>query len=86
MFPRNARIRRNSWHHLIIVLTGLLLMASCVNSTFTATISDSISANHAYSEIKTDLDELSKGGGPADYDALIEKLRTLLTARVSSVG
>lgn len=78
MFPRNARIRINDWHHLIIVLTGLLLMASCVNSTLTATISDSISANRAYSEIKTDLDELSKGGGPADYDALIEKLRAFI--------
>lgn len=78
MFPRNARIRRNSWYHLIIVLTGLLLMASCVNSTLTATISDSMSANRAYSEIKTDLDELSKGGGPADYEALIEKLRNFI--------
>ena len=78
MFPRNARIRRNSWHHLIIVLTGLLLVASCVNSTLTATISDSMSANHAYSEIKSSLDELSKGGEPTDYDALIEKLRTFI--------
>ena len=78
MFPRNARIRITGWHHLIIVLTGLLLMASCVNSTLTATVSDSISANRAYSEIKTALNELSKGGEPADYDALIEKLRTFI--------
>ena len=78
MFPRNARIRRKSWYHLIIVLTGLLLMASCVNSTLTATISDSVSANRAYNEIKTDLNELSKGGEPADYDALIEKLGTFI--------
>ena len=78
MFPRNARIRIKGWYHLIIVLTGLLLMASCVNSTLTATISDSISASNAYSEIKTDLDELSEGGGPANYDALIEKLRTFI--------
>ena len=78
MFPRNARIRRNGWQQLIIVLTGLLLMASCVNSTLTATISDSVSANRAYSEIKTDLNELSKGDGPADYDALIEKLRAFI--------
>ena len=53
-------------------------MASCVNSTLTATISDSISANRAYSEIKTDLDALSQGDGPADYDALIEKLGTFI--------
>ena len=78
MFPRNARIRIKGWYHLIIVLTGLLLMASCVNSTLTATISDSMSSNRAYSEIKTDLDELSEGGGPANYDALIEKLRTFI--------
>lgn len=78
MFPRNARIRIKGWHHLIIVLTGLLLMASCVNSTLTATISDSVSANRAYSEIKTALNELSKGGEPADYDALIEKLGTFI--------
>ena len=62
MFPRNARIRIKGWHLLIIALTGLLLMASCVNSTLTATISDSVSANRTYSEIRTDLDELSKGG------------------------
>ena len=78
MFPRNARIKIKGWQHLIIVLTGLLLMASCVNSTLTATISDSVSANRAYSEIKTDLNELSKGGEPADYDALIEKLRAFI--------
>ena len=78
MFPRSARIRMTGWYHLIILLTGLLLMASCVNSTLTATISDSVSANRAYSEIKTDLDALSKGGEPADYDALIEKLRTFI--------
>ena len=78
MFPRTARIRIKGWYHLIIVLAGLLLMASCVNSTLTATISDSISANRAYSEIKTDLNELSEGGGPADYDALIEKLRAFI--------
>ena len=78
MFPRNARIRIKGWQHLIIVLTGLLLMASCVNSTLTATISDSMSSNRAYSEIKTDLNELSEGGGPANYDALIEKLRTFI--------
>ena len=75
MFPRNARIRTNGWHHLIIVITGLLLMASCVNSTFTTTGSGSVPASHAYSEIKSTLDELSKRGEPADYDALIEKLR-----------
>lgn len=78
MFPRNARIRRNCWYHLSVILTGLLLMASCVNSTLTATISDSMSANQAYSEIKSTLDELSKGGEPADYDALLEKLRTFI--------
>ena len=78
MFPRNARIRIKGWYHLIITLTGLLLMTSCVNTTLTATISDSMSANQAYSEIKTDLDELSKGGDPADYDALIEKLRAFI--------
>ena len=78
MFPRNARIRMTGWYHLIILLTGLLLMASCLNSTLTATISDSVSANRAYSEIKTDFDALSKGGEPADYEALIEKLRTFI--------
>lgn len=78
MFPRNTRIKINGWHHLIIMLTGLLLMVSCVNSTLTATISDSMSANHTYSEIKSTLDELSNGGEPADYDALIEKLRTFI--------
>ena len=78
MFPRNARIKIKGWYPLIIVLTGLLLMVSCVNSTLTATISDSVSANRAYSEIKTDLDALSKGGELTDYEALIEKLRTFI--------
>ena len=79
MFSRNERIRINGdQHHLIIVLAGLLLMASCVNSTLIATVSDSVSANRAYSEIKTAFNELSEGGEPADYDALIEKLRTFI--------
>ena len=79
MFPQSERIRINGdRHHLIIVLMGLLLVASCVNSTLMTTVSDSVSANRAYGEIKTVLDELSKGGEPADYDALIEKLRTFI--------
>ncbi len=79
MFPQSERIKINGdRHHLIIVLTGLLLMASCVNSTLITTVSDSVSANHAYSEIKTALDELSNGGEPADYDALIVKLRAFI--------
>ena len=79
MFPQNKRIRINGDpHYLIIVLTGLLLMVSCVNSTLMTTMSDSVSANRAYSDIKTALDELSKEGEPADYAAVIEKLRVFI--------
>ena len=79
MFSRSARMRINGdRHHLIIVLTGLLLMVSCVNSTLNTTISNSVKASHAYNEIKSTLDELSKGGEPADYEVLIEKLRAFI--------
>ena len=80
MFPQSEPMRINGDRHyyLIIVLMGLLLMASCVHSTLITTVSDSVSANRAYSEIKIALDELSNGGEPADYDALIEKLRTFI--------
>ena len=79
MFSRSARMRINGdRHHLIIVLTGLLLMVSCVSSTLNTTGSGSVTASHAYNEIKSTLDELSKGGEPADYEVLIEKLRAFI--------
>ena len=79
MFSRSARMRINGdWHYFIIGLAGLILMNSCVSSTLNTTGSGSVTASHAYNEIKSTLDELSKGGEPADYEVLIEKLRAFI--------
>ena len=52
MLPRNESSRTNRWYSLIIVLTGLALISSCVSSTLDVTVSDAVSASHAYHEIK----------------------------------
>ena len=74
MFPRNH------WDYFIIVLSGFVLMSSCVSSTLNETGSTATTASHAYNEIKATVKKLSEGGEPADYEALIEKSRAFIKA------
>ena len=80
MFPGSKSIRMNRWYYLIIVLTGLILISSCVSSTLSITGSGSVTASHAYNEIKASIERLSEGGEPAAYEALIEKSRAFIKA------
>ena len=80
MLPRNESSRTNRWYSLIIVLTGLALISSCVSSTLDVTVSDAVSASHAYHEIKAIAKKLSEGGDPADYEALVEKSQAFIKA------
>ena len=68
----------NSWCRPVIVLIGLMLMTSCVNSTLRTAGSGSVTAGQAYNEIKSTLEALSKGGDPAEYETLIEQLRAFI--------
>ena len=85
MLPRNESSRTNRWYSLIIVLTGLALISSCVSSTLDVTVSDAVSASHAYHEIKAIAKKLSEGGDPADYEALVENHR-LSSKRTQNTG
>lgn len=80
MFPRNEGIGTNRWYYLIIGLTGVVLISSCASPTLNATDSPAVTASHAYHEIKAIVEKLSEGGGPADYEVLIEKSRVFIKA------
>lgn len=80
MFPRNKGVGTNSWYYLIIGLMGLVLISSCVSPTLNATDPPPVTASHAYNEIKAIVEKLSDGGGPADYEGLIEKSRIFIKA------
>ena len=80
MFPRNKGVGTNSWYYLIIGLTGLVLISSCASPTLNTTDSPPVTASHAYNEIKAIVEKLSDGGGPADYEVLIEKSRVFIKA------
>lgn len=80
MFRRNKGIGINSWYYLIIGLIGLVLISSCASPTLNPTGSSPVTASHAYQEIKAIVEKLSEGGGPADYEVLIEKSRVFIKA------
>ena len=80
MFRRNKGIGINSWYYLIIGLIGLVLISSCASPTLNPTGSSPVTASHAYQEIKAIVEKLSEGGGPADYEVLIEKSRAFIKA------
>lgn len=50
MFPG---MRANCWYHLVIVPTGLVLLGSCVSSTFNETRSTLATSIHDYNKIKS---------------------------------
>lgn len=77
MFPG---MRVNRWYHLVIVLIGLVLLGSCASSRLNKPRSTPATAAHGYNEIKTNIEKLSEGGDPADYEALIEKSRAFIKA------
>ena len=77
MFPG---MRANQCYHFVIVIIGLVLLGSCVSSTFNETRSTPATAAHGYNEIKSSIEILSEGGEPADYEALIEKSRAFIKA------
>ena len=78
MLPRNEDIETNRRYYFIIALTGFVLMSSCASPTLNETDSPRVTASHAYHEIKAIVKKLSEGGGPADYQVLIEKSRVFI--------
>ena len=80
MFLQSEDISTKCWSHLVVILTGLVLISSCVSSTLSETGSTPATTAHAYSEIKVMIEKLSEGGEPAEYKVLIEKSRAFIKA------
>ena len=80
MFQHNKGLGTNSWSYLIIGLMGVVLISSCASPTLNATGSPPVTASHAYDEIKAIVEKLSDGGGPVDYEGLIEKSQVFIKA------
>ena len=80
MLPRNEIAGANWWCCLVIVLTGLVVLSSCVSSTLNTTGSTSMTDNEAYDEIKAIAEKLKNSDDPTAYEVLVEKLAVFINA------
>ena len=80
MLTRNKTARVNRWHCLIIVFVGLVILSSCVSSTYNTIGSTSMTDNEAYAEIKTIAGKIENSSDPAAYEALVEKSEVFIKA------
>ena len=80
MLTRNKTARVNRWHCLIIVFVGLVILSSCVSSTYNTIGSTSMTDNEAYAEIKTIAGKIENSSDPAVYEALVEKSGVFIKA------
>ena len=80
MFLRNGTLGTHRWYCLAILLTGCIVLSSCVGSTLSITRSVSGTDSEAYNEIKAISDKLSDGGDPIAYEALVEKSSVFVKA------
>ena len=78
MQPRNRGIAMNRWDCFIIALIGLVVLNSCVSSTFNVTSSSSITDDNAYREIRAIAEKLANSDDPAAYETLTEKSRVFI--------
>lgn len=80
MFPQNETTAANRWCYLIVVLTGLIVLSSCVSSSLNTTGSTSMTDNEAYADIKAIAEKLKDSSDPAAYEVLIEKSAVFINA------
>ena len=80
MLTRNKTASVNRWHCLIIVFVGLVILSSCVSSTYNTIGSTSMTDNEAYAEIKTIAGKIENSSDPAAYEALVEKSGVFIKA------
>ena len=75
MHPRNESTAMNRWYCFVIALIGLVVLNSCVSSTFTLNTTNfaSITDDNAYKEIKAIAQKIENSGDPAAYETLVEK-------------
>ncbi len=80
MFSQSENINTKRWYPLVVTLTGLVLVSSCVSSTLNKTGSAPVTAAQGYNEIKAVMAALSEGSELADYEGFIEKSRAFIKA------
>ena len=80
MLTRNKTARVNRWHCLIIVFVGLVILSSCVSSTYNTIGATSMTDNEAYAEIKAIAGKIENSSDPAAYEALVEKSGVFIKA------
>ena len=77
---RNETIGVSQWCLLVITLTGLVVLSSCVGLTLHTTDSISMKDNEAYDEIKAIAEKLKDNSDPTAYEVLVEKSAVFINA------
>ena len=80
MLIRNETSRVSQWCLLVITLTGLVGLSSCVSLTLHTTDSISMKDNEAYDEIKAIAEKLKDNTDPTVYEVLVEKSAVFINA------
>ena len=80
MLTQNETTRVSRWFLLVIALTGLIGLSSCVRSTLDTAGSTPMSDNEAYDEIKAIVEKLKNSSDLTTYEVLIEKSAVFINA------
>lgn len=80
MLLENKIAKVSGWCYLLTALTSVLLLASCVSTTFDSTGSTPVQASDGYTEIKEIEEKLSITSEPVTAEMLIEKSRVFIKA------
>ena len=88
MLSHNQIARGNGWCYLLTVLMSILMLVSCVPTTFDTAGTTRINPRDGYTEIKELTDTLSANSEPATAETLIEKSRTFIKShpRFHAIG
>ena len=80
MLFQNKIAKVSGWCYLLTALTSVILLASCVPTTFDSTGSTPVQASDGYTEIKEIEEKLSITSEPVAAEMLIEKSRAFINA------
>lgn len=78
MITNDIIARNNGWCYLLTVLTGLLMLTSCVPTTLNTTGSSSVRPSDAYDEIVKLSTKVTTTADPTDAELLIVKSREFI--------
>ena len=80
MNSRNMTFTLNNWCFLLVVISGILMLGSCVPTTMNTSGTSKVRPSDAYEEIKQIATSVETSGDETAAEMLIEKSKTFIKA------